>query len=117
MSEARDVGPWAPLIGIVGKCEIATPQPMMGDIVTIAKANKIDCKFCVHFQGPCDLYPQWDAPTEIYACVGFEERIEQMIALIRKPGTCCPEPTCDNRKVEQCEGCGHLCTECERGQL
>lgn len=37
------------------------------------------------------------------------------IDLQRAPGTCCPEPSCDNRKDPLiCESCGHLCSECER---
>ena len=36
------------------------------------------------------------------------------IDLRRAPGTCCPEPSCDYRKGEACEMCGHRCDECGR---
>jgi hypothetical protein len=34
--------------------------------------------------------------------------------LKRYPGTCCQEPTCDNKPVDMCESCGHLCSKCCR---
>jgi hypothetical protein len=37
-----------------------------------------------------------------------------VIELRRAPGVCCPEPSCDYRKGEACEMCGHRCDECGR---
>lgn len=36
------------------------------------------------------------------------------IEMKRKPGVCCPEPTCDNREVKACESCGRSCAGCVR---
>lgn len=37
------------------------------------------------------------------------------IELKRSPGTCCPDPTCDERKDPLiCESCGCVCSECKR---
>ena len=38
-----------------------------------------------------------------------------MIELRRAPGTCCPEPACDNGGFDYsvCSGCGALCIECK----
>jgi len=40
---------------------------------------------------------------------------ESIIELRRAPGTCCPEPSCDNiANPESCEGCGAACVSCKR---
>lgn len=43
----------------------------------------------------------------------FARRRDDVIELRRAPGTCCPEPSCDYRKGEECEMCGHRCDTCE----
>jgi hypothetical protein len=42
------------------------------------------------------------------------EHEDAWIELRRAPGVCCPEPSCDYRKGEACEMCGHRCDECGR---
>ncbi len=37
------------------------------------------------------------------------------LELKRAPGTCCPDPSCDDRKDPLvCEGCGWVCSDCKR---
>ncbi len=42
-------------------------------------------------------------------------KTETTIELRRKPGTCCPEPSCDHDPdCEVCESCGRKCSTCAR---
>jgi len=43
----------------------------------------------------------------------FAQRRDDVIELRRAPGTCCPEPSCDYRKGDECEMCGHRCDTCK----
>jgi hypothetical protein len=38
--------------------------------------------------------------------------MNESIKIRRKPGTCCPEPTCDNRTATRCQSCGADCISC-----
>jgi hypothetical protein len=65
----------------------------------------------------CIWYPSWDENLKkpcsmIHSCTSRPHTPAPDITIRRQSGTCCPEPTCDNRQVEHCEMCGQDCSKC-----